>query len=170
MAFRILVPVLAASLTACASAPPEWIAAPAVAQGFAATACVADSGNLSRDRQATVSQARAELARQIGARAEAMDRVYAALAAGDPPAADAEFAPPQAFAGAAPPVVEEVLAGLPPARVEYVEVEDVEQVCALMALEAAPARAVFERIVEASGRPVDDAARAALYRAFAGPP
>lgn len=164
MALRPFVPALAVLLSACASAPPDWITAPAVARGFAAAACVADSGNLSRDRQATVSQARAALSRQIGARAEAMDRAYAALAT------DAAAAPPGTFAGAAPPVVEEALAGLQPTRVEYVERDDAKEVCALMALEEAPARAVFERIIEASGRSPGAEARAALYRAFTAAP
>lgn len=139
----------------CAGGPPEWIESPAVEGGLAATDCVRDSGKLSLDRQVAVGKARAGLARQFEQRVAAMDRAYAG--AGQTP-----------FGNVAKQVAEQMLAGLDPVRVEYIELDDVRNLCAMVTVEPEQARPLFDKVVQASGETPDDAARARLFDAFSG--
>lgn len=149
----------------CAGGPPEWVASPAVDDGFAATDCVRDSGKLSVDRQVALAKARAGVARQLEQRVNAMDRAYAGLR---DPAAATQPGAARPFALASKSVTEEVLAGLPPARVEYVEIDEVRQLCAMVTLEAEQAHDAFDRLVSASGETLDDATREKLLQEFTG--
>lgn len=154
-----LISVLA--LSACASAPPGWIGAPAAAVegGLAATACVPDSGKLAADRQNALALAGADLSRQMLERAAAMEQAYAQFGA-----SVAEGTQP--FDAAAVPVVESLVGGLAPARVEYVDVADVQKLCALLAVDAAQTLAAYEAIVRGSARTLDGPQNTALYRIF----
>lgn len=149
----------------CAGGPPEWVTSPAVEDGFAATDCERDSGRLSADRHVALAKARAGIARQFEQRVRAMDRAYAGLrdpATATQPGADTPFAlVSKSVAG-------QMLAGLPPTRVEYVEIDEVRQLCAMVALEPEQARQLFDRLVSASGEALDDATREKLHDEFAG--
>jgi len=149
----------------CASGPPEWVASPAAEGGLAATDCVRDSGKLSLDRQIALAKARAGIARQFEQRVNAMDKAYARL---KEPGAATQPGAATPFAGASKPVAEQMLGGLPPARVEYVEIEDVRNLCAMVTLEAGQMRPVFDRLVQASGETPDEPTGELLYREFAG--
>lgn len=158
---------LAAALlcAGCAGGTPEWVASPAVDDGFAATDCARDSGKLSVDRQVALAKARAGLAKQFDQRVRAMDRAYAALR---DPAAATQPGAATPFALASKSVAEQMLGGLPPARVEYVEIDEVRQLCAMVALEAEQTVQVFDRLVSASGETLDEATREKLLREFTG--
>jgi hypothetical protein len=149
----------------CASGPPDWVASPDVDNGFAATDCVRDSGKLSLDRQVALAKARAGVAKQYEARVKSMDRAYARLR--DP---GATTLPGQAtpFEVVAKPVAEQMLGGLDPARVEYVEINDVRQLCAMVTVEPEQARAVFDKLVAASGETLDVPTSEALFQEFTG--
>lgn len=149
----------------CAGGPPGWVASPAIDEGFAATDCVRDSGKLSADRQVALAKARAGIAAQYEQRVAAMDKAYERLrdpgAAGQPGTATP-------FALSSRSVAEQMLAGLQPARVEYVEIDEVRQLCAMVTVEGEQARQVFDRLVSASGETLDDATREALFKEFSG--
>jgi hypothetical protein len=149
----------------CASGPPEWVANPSADEGFAATECVRDSGRLSADRQVALGKARAGIARQFDQRVAAMDKAWAGLR--DPGAAT-QPGGATPFALVAKPVAEQMLAGLPPSRVEYVDIDDVRQLCAMVTVEDEQAKQVFERVLTASGETIDAAAHDALYKEFSG--
>ena len=149
----------------CAGGTPEWVASPAADDGFAATDCTRDSGKLSVDRQVALAKARAGIARQFDQRVGAMDRAYAGLR---DPAVATQPGAAAPFALVSKSVAEQTLAGLPPARVEYVEIDDVRQLCAMVVLEAEQTRQVFDRLVSASGETLDDASREKLFAAFTG--
>jgi hypothetical protein len=146
-------------LAGCAGGPPEWVTAPEVDDGFAATDCVRDSGKLALDRDVALAKARAGIARQYERRVAAMDRAWTGLRGAG---AAAPFGP------VAKSVAEQMLTGLPPARVEYIEVQDARQLCAMVAVEGERAQQVFERLLTAAGEPVDEPAREALQQAFLG--
>ena len=158
----LAVAVLAAG---CASGPPEWVVSPEAEGGFAATDCVRDSGKLSLDRQVALAKARAGIAKQFDQRVNAMDKAYAG--ARDPNAATQPGAATP-FAIASRSVAEQVLSGLEPSRVEYVEIDDARQLCAMVTVEAEQARQLFDRLVQASGETPDDATREALFGEFSG--
>lgn len=166
---------LALMLAACASGPPDWIAQPAEEGLFAATACVPDSGNLSVDRQVTVAKARDEVAAQLVRRIARLDAAFERLAAASPAAAQEEGGaapePPTrevAFADVARRVVEAALVDLAPSRVEYVEVGDARQVCALMAVDDEQAPGLFDALAQAAGLRADEALKEALYAELTG--
>lgn len=158
---------LAAALlcAGCASGPPDWVASPAVDDGFAATDCVRDSGKLSVDRQVALAKARAGVTRQYEQRVRAMDQAYTAQR---DPAAATQPGSATPFAIASKSVAEQMLAGLQPARVEYVEIDDVRQLCAMVVVEPGQAQQVFERLLSASGETPDEATRELLFREFSG--
>lgn len=141
----------------CASGPPEWVVSPQSDEGFAATDCVRDSGKLALDRDIALAKARAGIARLYEQRVGATDRAWAGLRGGGAP-----------FAPVAKSVAEQTLTGLPPARVEYVDIEGARQLCAMVVVEGERAQQVFDRLVSASGEVVDEDTREALLKAFLG--
>lgn len=160
-------------LAGCASQPPQWVVNPRVEGGFAATDCVPDSGNLSLDRQVAVARARAEIAKQVELRVAAMDKTYTRLseqqASTGGEAAPAKRDVETAFESVSKQVAEQTLGGLSPARVEYVELNNRRQLCAMIAIEKPATRAVFEQAVQSAGVTADTPVQEALYRQFSAP-
>lgn len=159
----------------CSSQPPEWIMKPEAEGGFAATECVRDSGSLSLDRQIAVAKVRAEIAKQFELRVAAMDKTYtrmteenAAATQGKDASASQARSVRTAFESVSKQVAEQTLTGLVPTRVEYVEIEDVRNLCAMIAVDRSQARQIYDKVVQASGEQIEPAAREALYQEFSG--
>ncbi|MGH8481448.1 MAG: hypothetical protein ACRES8_03200 [Nevskiaceae bacterium] len=166
----------AAGLAACASQPPDWIMRPTAEGGWAATECVKDSGNLSLDRQIAVAKARAEIAKQVELRVAAMDKTYTRLTeeanAGvqrDTASSSQSTAFQSAFESVSKQIAEQTLGGLTPTRVEYVELNEARNLCAMIAVDRSAARSVYDQVVQASGQQLTPAASEALYRDFTAP-
>lgn len=166
--------LIVAGLAGCASQPPDWIMRPTAEGGFAATECVKDSGNLSLDRQVAVAKARAEIAKQVELRVAAMDKTYTRLAEETNAPAGAEK-PAQsrslqtAFESVSKQIAEQTMAGLTPSRVEYVELNDARNLCAMITVDKSQTRQVYDQIVQASGQQLAPAASEALYKDFSTP-
>lgn len=166
--------LIVAGLAGCASQPPDWIMRPTAEGGFAATECVKDSGNLSLDRQMAVAKARAEIAKQVELRVAAMDKTYTRLAEETNAPAGAEK-PAQsrslqtAFESVSKQIAEQTMAGLTPSRVEYVELNDARNLCAMITVDKSQTRQVYDQIVQASGQTLAPAASEALYKDFSTP-
>ena len=163
-------------IAGCASQPPEWIMKPKAEGGFAATECVKDSGNLSLDRQMAVAKARAEIAKQVELRVAAMDKTYTRLAeesnAGmqnDNASSSNSKSVQTAFESVSKQIAEQTLTGLTPSRVEYVELNDARNLCAMITVDRSQTRQVYEQIVQASGEKLAPAASEALYKDFSTP-
>lgn len=169
--------VTAAGLAACASQPPDWIMCPTVEGGWAATECVKDSGNLSLDRQIAVAKARAEVAKQVELRVAAMDKTYTRLAEeanqnvqNAQPSTGESRAFQSAFESVSKQIAEQTLGGLAPTRVEYVQLNDARNLCAMIAVDRSAVCSVYDQVVKASGRELAPAASEAMYQSFAAPP
>jgi len=167
--------LIVAGLAGCASQPPDWIMKPTAEGGFAATECVKDSGNLSLDRQIAVAKARAEIAKQVELRVAAMDKTYTRMteeaAAGSQAGASAASQSKSvqtAFESVSKQIAEQTLGGLAPARVEYVELNDARNLCAMIAVDRSQARQVYDQIVQAAGAKLAPATSEALYQDFSG--
>jgi len=166
--------VIVAGLAGCASQPPDWIMRPTAEGGFAATECVKDSGNLSLDRQVVVAKARAEVAKQVELRVAAMDKTYTRLSEETNAPAGAEK-PAQsrsvqtAFESVSKQIAEQTLGGLTPSRVEYVELNDERNLCAMISIDKSQTRQVYDQIVQASGQTLAPATSEALYKDFSAP-
>ena len=166
--------IVVAGLAGCASQPPDWIMRPTAEGGFAATECVKDSGNLSLDRQMAVAKARAEIAKQVELRVAAMDKTYTRMSEETNAPAGAE-APAQsrsvqtAFESVSKQIAEQTLGGLTPSRVEYVELDDARNLCAMISIDKSQTRQVYDQIVQASGEKLAPATSEALYKDFSTP-
>ena len=166
--------LIVAGLAGCASQPPDWIMRPTAEGGFAATECVKDSGNLSLDRQMAVAKARAEIAKQVELRVAAMDKTYTRMSEETNAPAGAE-APAQsrkvetAFESVSKQIAEQTLGGLTPSRVEYVELNDARNLCAMISIDKSQTRQVYDSIVQASGQKLAPATSEALYKDFTAP-
>jgi hypothetical protein len=168
--------LVAAGLAGCASnQPPDWIMKPTAEGGWAATECVKDSGNLSLDRQIAVAKARAEVAKQIELRVAAMDKTYTRLS--EEANQNVQDAKPStgeskqfqsAFESVSKQIAEQTLGGLTPSRVEYVELDEQRNLCAMIAVDRSAARQVYDTVVQASGEKLSPAASEALYKDFTG--
>ena len=176
MRFAAVFAVTAAGLAACASQPPDWIMRPVAEGGWAATECVKDSGNLSLDRQIAVAKARAEIAKQVELRVAAMDKTYTRLTeeanqnvANAQPTTGESRAFQSAFESVSKQIAEQTLGGLTPTRVEYVELNDQRNLCAMIAVDRSAARSVYDQVVQASGQKLAPAASEALYKDFTAP-
>lgn len=166
----------AAGLAACASQPPDWIMRPTLEGGWAATECVKDSGNLSLDRQIAVAKARAEIAKQVELRVAAMDKTYTRLAEeanenvqNAQPSTGQSKAFQTAFESVSKQIAEQTLGGLTPTRVEYVELNEQRNLCAMIAVDRTAVRSVYDQVVQASGQKLAPAASEALYKDFSAP-
>src|SRR5687767_8016271 len=167
---RIAICVVTAALAGCGSQPPDWIMRPTAEGGWAATECVKDSGNLSLDRQIAVAKARAEIAKQVELRVAAMDKTYTRRdeeanqnAQGAEPTTGQSKTFQTAFESVSKQVAEQTLGGLTPSRVEYVELNEARNLCAMIAVDRSAARQVYDQVVQASGQKLTPAASEALY-------
>ncbi len=168
--------LFAFGLAGCASQPPDWIMRPTSEGGFAATECVKDSGNLSLDRQIAVAKARAEIAKQVELRVAAMDKTYTRLTEEAEQGTQRENTTvaqsksfQTAFESVSKQIAEQTLGGLTPSRVEYVELNDTRNLCAMIAVDRSQTRQVYEQIVQASSEKLAPAASEALYKDFSSP-
>lgn len=165
--------IVITTMTGCASQPPEWVINPKAEGGFAATECSPDSGNMSLDRQLVVAKARAEIAKQVELRVAAMDKTYTRLAE-QQSSVGGESAPgtravETAFESVSKQVAEQTLSGLSPARVEYVELSDRRQLCAMISIPRPKTREIFDRAVQSAGLAPNAPVQEALYQEFAAP-
>ena len=74
-----------------------------------------------------------------------------------------------AFESVSKQIAEQTLGGLTPTRVEYVELNEVRNLCAMIAVDRSAARSVYDEVVQASGQKLAPAASEALYRDFSAP-
>jgi len=168
--------LIVAGLAGCASQPPDWIMRPTAEGGFAATECVKDTGNLSLDRQVAVAKARAEIAKQIELRVAAMDKTYTRLAEenaegvqGGAATASQSKSVQTAFESVSKQIAEQTLAGLTPSRVEYVELNDARNLCAMITIDKSQTRQVYDQIVRTADAKLAPATSEALYKDFSTP-
>ena len=164
LVFQLL---LAALASACGGAPtradpPAWVLMPEANGGFAAAACVPDSGNIGMDRQWALAKARADIAQQIGVRVKTIDKTYARISTGTPGG--------ESFESVSELVAEQTLAGSGVSRAEFLEFGGKRQFCVLASLAQSQGQELFRSIVSASGRKLDTATSETLYREFVGLP
>jgi hypothetical protein len=121
-----------------------------------------------------VAKARAEIAKQVELRVAAMDKTYTRLTEETNAPAGAEK-PAQsrglqtAFESVSKQIAEQTMAGLTPSRVEYVELNDERNLCAMITVDKSQTRQVYDQIVQASGQNLAPAASEALYKDFSTP-
>ena len=162
--------VVAATLAACSSQPPEWVINPKLEGGFAATECIVDSGNMSLDRQIVVAKSRAEISKQVELRVAAMDKTYTRLTEESPPPGGvAPRSLQTAFESVSKQISEQTLSGLAPERVEYIEWNDRRQLCAMITLPKPKGQEIFNSVMRAANVAPEGRVQQALYQEFTAP-
>lgn len=144
-----------------AASVPDWVAAPQVKEGLAATSCVAYSGHFDIDKKQAIANARQELVQQISLRVKTLDETYArkTQAAGGAVAGGV-------FESVSRQVAEETLSGSVPEKVAVLTIAGKEQMCAMVTLQPERTRTLFAQLVSAAKVSLAAQDEAALYEEF----
>ncbi|MFA9462227.1 hypothetical protein [Thiohalorhabdus methylotrophus] len=141
---------------------PDWVVDPEVKGGMAATECTRASGELSLDKAEAVALARANLAKQIRVKIQAMDKAYRrqVQARGGTVAGGT-------FESVSRQVTETYLMGSEIRKLRYVVLgEDGQYLCAMVGMDPERLKGLFTDLLEASGKHLEPAREAALYEEF----
>ena len=141
---------------------PSWIMNPTASdvEGIAGIACVADSGNLTVDRQAAMANARVALAQQINAKVQAMAETYSRRTDSASGASASTH-----FETVGRQVTEQNLSGSRVTKADYVTVNGKKQLCTVVEM-SVKQRELFNKIVGASGVELDKQQQEVLFEEF----
>lgn len=141
---------------------PNWVAAPMAEGGIADTQCVENNATISVLRARATALARAELARNIDVRVQAMDSTYARLTEADEGASSGT-----SFESVSRQVTNEKLAGSRVERSDFVRFPGGEQMlCVMVVMPPETTDALYQDMVSRSGRQLSAQDDAVLYEEF----
>ena len=173
-----LVAASALVLIACSSGPtpkvdktnapsskflPEWVGNPTIMDGIASTGCVLWGEDISLDRAEAVAEARSDLAKTIEIKVKAMDKTYAST--NRTPDGSTWGG---SFETVSKQVTDQYLSASQVVNVDKVEIDKKEHLCAMVVLEGAASRQLFDEIVgrSAAEKPVNTQDEDMLWEAF----
>lgn len=164
---------LAAALCGCASAPaapptpslPAWVLNPNADYPLAGSYCAPVTGNVSRDRQLAVGQARAELAKQISVRVAAMDELVSGATVSGTGGTETH----RTFTSVSRQLTDRTLAGTRAVETGVYPINGKDNLCVLVAMDPAGTEGLFGGLLDAAGLPVDQQQRDELRRTFTAP-
>ncbi len=169
LVFSITSILALASLAGCAgnspkteSGIPAWVMTPTLSdpEAMAGVACSLDSGNLTADRQAAIAFARKEIAQNISLSAKSMDEAYARQAGTSVGGVGGTN-----FEGGARLIGETPLNGSRATKADYVDINGKRNLCVVVEL-SIKQKELFDKIVAASSKQLDEKERAALYEQY----
>jgi hypothetical protein len=135
---------------------PTWVTAPYIEEGFIDTQCVTNNAPMGTLKTKAVTQARAELAKQIEVQVKAMDKAFTEMTEEGDVATYGS-----SFESVTKQVTSKALVGTRATKVEYVDFPDgSQQLCALVEIRPDIAKKIYAQIMDESGRelsPEDDA-------------
>ncbi|MDX2470739.1 MAG: hypothetical protein QNL04_09225 [SAR324 cluster bacterium] len=138
---------------------PEWVLMPSVEDGIAATECVNWSGDFSIDRAEATALARAEIVRQIGIKASALDKTYQ-----EKVKTAGKVAVGGTFTSASKQVSQAYLRGTKAIKVKPILIDDKKKLCVMVTL--SKQQKFFEDILKQSGEKVSPQDQEVLYQEF----
>lgn len=155
-------------LTACGSTPeidpddiPEWVLNPAVDNGIAAATCVVWSGNLSIDKAQATSLSRTALAQQIETQVRALDKTYL-----DKVEVNSGSQAGSTFTSASKQLTEQSLNGSKVTRTEFADFDGKKHLCVMTALGDPETKALYEELLQKSGKQLNPQQKDVLYQEF----
>lgn len=140
---------------------PDWVLQPTIADGIAATSCVRWTGDFDLDRKASLASARQELAQQIQLRVQSMDETY--LRKVEATAGDVRS---NVFESVSRQLTDLALQGSVPERVQPVKFDDGQRLCTQVTMRPDATRALFQKLVAASGEQLTPQDEAVLFEEF----
>jgi len=140
---------------------PSWVLSPQVEDGIAVTECVTWSGSMSIDKQQAIAHARSSLAQRIETKVSTMDKTYrekievaSALDSGS------------TFSSVSKQITEQTLIGTSPLKVDIVDIAGKDNLCALVAIGQSETKDIFDSLIDAADRPINNAQKDILYQEF----
>lgn len=140
---------------------PDWVAAPYIEGGIAATECVPYSGDMSMDKAEVTALGRAALAKQLGIKVKAMDKTYKRKVA-----SEGGNVTGGTFESVSKQVSEQHLKGSSVRKANIITIEEKRQYCAMVAIDPVVTKQIFEALIEESGSNVDPQSESILYEEF----
>ncbi|MEL0657940.1 hypothetical protein V6255_02210 [Psychromonas arctica] len=140
---------------------PSWILNPQVEDGIAVSECVLWSGNMSIDKQQAIANARTSLAQRIEIRVNGMDKTYR-----DKIEVTSGSESGSSFSSVSKQVTQQTLIGTSPLKTDIVKIADKNNLCVLVGVGQESTKAIFEGLVNASGRPMNSGQKDFLYQEF----
>ena len=138
---------------------PDWVLMPTVEDSIAATECVNWSGDFSIDRAEATALARAEIVRQIGIKASALDKTYQ-----EKVKTSGKVAVSGNFTSASKQVSQAFLRGTKAVKVKPILIDDKKKLCVMVTL--SNQQSFFKEILKESGEKVSPQDQEVLYQEF----
>lgn len=140
---------------------PDWVMAPEIEGGIAATSCTPDTKNLNLNRSQAMANARANLAKEIGIKVQAMDKEYQRSAN-----VDGQIETGGTFESVSKQVADQYLNGTRAAKTDYVDINGQRNLCVMVVLQPDATKGLFEKILQQSNRKLSPAKEDVLYEEF----
>lgn len=140
---------------------PDWVMAPEIEGGIAATSCVPDTNNLNLNRSQAMANARANLAKEIGVKVQAMDKEFQRSAN-----VDGQIETGGTFESVSRQVANQYLTGSRPAKTDYVDLNGQRNLCVMVTLQPEATKKLFDQIIKQSSRAMSPAKEDVLYEEF----
>ena len=141
------------------NAIPGWVMNPVSANGYAASNCVAFSGNFSVDRNHAVSLARNTLAQNMDLKASVLEKTYQKM-----DSAAGTTSTGTSFEQVAKQISSVSIKQSQVEKVEIVNIAGTDQVCALVTIPKVASEKIFDNVIATGSIDPDD--KDALYKEF----
>ena len=156
-----------AMLTACGSTPetklttlPDWVAAPVIEDGIAASECVKASSKMSIDKK-MVTAARTTIAQQLNSKVDAMAKTYSRRTE-----TNEDTYVSGTFEDVSKQLTKQSLTGSQLVRFEQVMINNQPHWCGMVTMSPATTKALFDDLVEAADVPLNAKDEALMYEEF----
>lgn len=161
-----------ATLSGCNSTPntnaskmgmniPDWVTNAVVEKGLAAASCVAASNSFSLDKSQAATQARNELAQQIQTRVASLVEEYSKKTSN----AD-DTTSNTSFISTITQFTNQALQGSKITKVDYAQMGDQRNLCALVTISENDSKALFKQIMKSAPVELDPSSEALMYLNF----
>ena len=136
---------------------PDWVMNPKSDAGLAATGCAPLANDMAMSRNMAVALARRDLAQKMETRVSAVDKLYSEKSA---------TGSSQHFAQSAELVTDQVLSNTTPDRIEVLELNGQDNVCAMLTLNQTAMKSTFRSIAKGTQLKLSQQDEQELYAEF----
>ncbi|CAA0342910.1 conserved exported hypothetical protein [Alteromonas alvinellae] len=140
---------------------PSWVTTPTVESGLAASSCVAASNSFSMDKTQAATMARTELAAQLDARVSSLQEQYAQTVS-----SASSSTTNTDFSTTTTQFVNQALQGSKVTKVDYAQMGQQKNVCALVTVSEDNAKRLFERVINSAPTKLSPEDETLLYLNF----
>jgi uncharacterized protein YcfL len=136
---------------------PDWVMNPKSDAGLAATGCAPLANDMAMSRNMATALARRDLAQKMETRVNAVDKLYSEKTA---------TGSSQHFSQSAELVTDQVLSNTSPDRIEVIELNGQDNVCAMLTLDQKTMKSTFRSIAKGTQLKLSQQQEQELYAEF----